>query len=143
MFKGFLVDFVSTPVVAAFTSAGAITIASSQVKNLLGLDFNADGFFKVWSYIFSEIAKSRQWDVIVGVSCCVILLLLKQLKNYGVPPLEGSKLEKSTSHKKKIVWFLSIGRNALVVIGCALGAYILEKNNNTSLSLVCGFVQDK
>ena len=34
---GFLIDFISVPVIAGFTSAAAITIASSQVKSLLGL----------------------------------------------------------------------------------------------------------
>ena len=34
---GFLIDFISVPVIAGFTSAAAITIATGQVKALLGI----------------------------------------------------------------------------------------------------------
>ena len=35
---GFLIDFISVPVIAGFTSAAALTIASGQWKSLLGLN---------------------------------------------------------------------------------------------------------
>jgi len=34
---GFLIDFISLPVIAGFTSAASITIATGQVKSLLGI----------------------------------------------------------------------------------------------------------
>ena len=34
---GFVIDFISVPVTAGFTSAAALTIACGQVKSLLGL----------------------------------------------------------------------------------------------------------
>lgn len=34
---GFLVQFISAPVIAGFTSAAALTIGSAQVNNLFGL----------------------------------------------------------------------------------------------------------
>ena len=37
LIAGFLIDFISLPVIAGFTSAAAITIASGQVKSLLGI----------------------------------------------------------------------------------------------------------
>ena len=37
---GFLIDFISVPVIAGFTSAAAITIASGQIKGLLGRAVN-------------------------------------------------------------------------------------------------------
>ena len=36
-FSGFLLNFVSAPVISAFTSTVAIQVATSQVKGLLGL----------------------------------------------------------------------------------------------------------
>ncbi|VVD02417.1 unnamed protein product [Leptidea sinapis] len=36
---GFLVEYVSTPVVSGFTSAAAFTVTSSQIKSLLGLQY--------------------------------------------------------------------------------------------------------
>lgn len=40
---GALVNFLSVPVISGFTSAAALTIAASQVKDLLGLDARAGG----------------------------------------------------------------------------------------------------
>ena len=36
-FLGFLIDFVSTPVISAYTSAASFTIGCNQIKSLLGL----------------------------------------------------------------------------------------------------------
>ncbi|KAH1023681.1 hypothetical protein HUJ05_003292 [Dendroctonus ponderosae] len=74
---GFLVDFVSTPVVSAFTSAGAITIASSQIKSLFGLNYKAESFINVWKQFFLHITGIQLWDTLLGLSCILILLLLR------------------------------------------------------------------
>ena len=36
-FLGFLIDFFSTPVISAYTSAASLTIGCNQIKSLLGL----------------------------------------------------------------------------------------------------------
>ena len=41
---GFVIDFISVPVTAGFTSAAAITIASGQVKSLFGLKIGESNF---------------------------------------------------------------------------------------------------
>lgn len=74
---GFLVDFVSTPVVAGFTSAGAITIASAQFKNLLGLKFSAETFIDVMKNVIKHIDETKKWDAILGAVCCILLLALR------------------------------------------------------------------
>ncbi|XP_063916375.1 sodium-independent sulfate anion transporter-like isoform X2 [Zophobas morio] len=123
---GFLVDFVSTPVVAAFTSAGALTIASSQVKNLLGLKFSAETFTDVWTKVFHHIPETNKWDALLGLACCLVLLSMRKLKDFGTPPLDGPHSEKTASSPiKKLIWFCSVARNAFVVITCALIAYFL------------------
>ncbi|XP_044252765.1 sodium-independent sulfate anion transporter-like [Tribolium madens] len=129
---GFLVDFVSTPVVAAFTSAGALTIATSQIKNLLGLNFSADSFVGVWSKVFGHITETKMWDAILGIGCCVVLLLLRKLKDYGSPPLDDHKV---VSRGKKVIWFCSVARNAFVVIACAATAYLFDSRGEKPFSL--------
>lgn len=74
---GFLVDFVSTPVTAAFTSAGAMTIASSQIKSLFGMKFQAEKFFDIWKKVFEHVQDVQLWDTVLGLSCCTILLLMR------------------------------------------------------------------
>ncbi|CAH2220967.1 jg4901 [Pararge aegeria aegeria] len=44
---GFLIDFISGPVSVGFTSAAAIIIATTQVKDILGLSFPGGKFLQV------------------------------------------------------------------------------------------------
>ena len=57
---GFLIDFISVPVIAGFTSAAALTIASGQWKSLLGLEIEershshagvVDYYIDIFNYI--------------------------------------------------------------------------------------------
>lgn len=74
---GFLVEFLSVPVVAGFTSASAIIIASSQVKGLFGLSYSSEGFVESWTKLFRHIGSTRLWDTVLAVSCIITLLGLR------------------------------------------------------------------
>jgi sodium-independent sulfate anion transporter 11 len=72
--SGFLVEFISLPVTAGFISAAAITIASSQLKGLLGIKGSGHSFMESWENLFNNIQDTRLGDMTLGV--CTILLLL-------------------------------------------------------------------
>lgn len=74
---GSLVDFISAPVVSGFTSAAAFTIASSQVKGLLGLKYSAGTFVRTWSSFFEHVHKIRMYDSLLSIGCCITLVILK------------------------------------------------------------------
>ncbi|CAH1996914.1 unnamed protein product [Acanthoscelides obtectus] len=132
---GFLVDFVSTPVVAAFTSAGAITIASSQVKNLIGVHIGGgETFFEIWKKLFEHIGNFKKWDTILGLSCCALLLLMRKMKDFGAALISTDSKEKTPTYKK-IVWLTSVARNALVVVGCAVATFVLDMHGMKPFSL--------
>ncbi|GLV44590.1 Epidermal stripes and patches [Carabus blaptoides fortunei] len=130
---GFLVEFVSVPVVAGFTSAAALIIASAQVKNLLGLKFNAEGFLDIWTNIISKIGQIKKWDAILSLCCCLLLLSLRQLKDIRTPTSDNKEKGKSTI--RKILWFICVARNAIVVICCAVVAYIFDQYKMKPFSL--------
>ncbi|KAJ8959234.1 hypothetical protein NQ318_022497 [Aromia moschata] len=133
---GFLVDFVSTPVVGGFTSAGALLIASAQIKNLFGLKYQAEQFVDTWTKFFMHIKEAKMMDTILGLCCCVVLLSMRKLKDYGVPPLAGKgDASKKVPVLKKIIWFVSVARNAVVVISCAAMALILDNAGKKPFSL--------
>jgi sodium-independent sulfate anion transporter 11 len=71
------VTFIGRTVICAFTSAAAVTIATSQIKGLLGLSFEAEGFIQTWKAIFQHISETRYQDAVLGIVCCIALLLLK------------------------------------------------------------------
>lgn len=87
---GFLIDFISIPVIAGFTSAAALTIATSQVKSLLGLtlppkEFRSHthlGVVDSWIDVFRNITTCRWQDAVLGLICCVVLLALRVGTNY-------------------------------------------------------------
>ena len=74
---GFIVDFVSAPVISGFCSAAALTVASTQVKGLFGLKFKGSSFFETWRGFFTHIKECRPWDSALGCSMIVILLLMR------------------------------------------------------------------
>lgn len=119
---GFLVQFISMPVTAGFTSAAAITIASGQVKSLLGLPGQSNEFLDSWENVFHNIHLTRLWDTVLGVATIVILLAMMQLKNL-------------TGRWKAAGKYLSLSRNALVVIGGTVLAYLLSMGGETPFLL--------
>ncbi|CAG9824846.1 unnamed protein product [Phaedon cochleariae] len=129
---GFLVDFVSSPVVSAFTSASAITIASSQVKNLIGVKFEGETFYTIWKNVFEHITELKLADTILGLSCCAVLLFMRKLKDYGAPLIDSGKKQ---STFKKMIWLFSVAKNALVVVCCAAAAFVLDYYNETPFTL--------
>ena len=81
---GFLIDFISVPVIAGFTSAAALTIASGQWKSLLGVNIDPHhkshthaGVVDYYIDIFHNISTVRYQDALLGFICCIILLSLR------------------------------------------------------------------
>lgn len=96
---GFLIDFISIPVTSGFTSAAAITIASSQIKNLLGLSGQSKGFLGSWIDLMKNIRNVQLWDTVLGSATIIVLLSLRvivyfQLGYNIVLTLTYSSLEK-------------------------------------------------
>lgn len=74
---GFLVDFISTPVVSGFTSATAFIVIVAQLKHLAGLRFRVRGFLNRLHALWTHIPETNPGDVILGICCIVFLLALK------------------------------------------------------------------
>ena len=74
---GFLVDFISGPVISGFCSAAAVTVIFSQIKAMLGLKFPGSSFTKVIPGIITNWKDVKLWDSVLGASFLVFLILLK------------------------------------------------------------------
>lgn len=86
---GAVVNFMSHSVLAGFTSAAAIIIAASQVKDLLGLDAEReDGFPQIVAGIWDTLHTVHGLTVVVSAVSILGLVLLKRF----VPKLPGSLL---------------------------------------------------
>ncbi len=76
---GFLVKFLSHPVLVGFSAAAALIIGSSQLKHLLGIKLARSHF--VHETIWGAIQKSSEINsvtLLIGASSVVALILLKR-----------------------------------------------------------------
>ncbi|XP_045771956.1 sodium-independent sulfate anion transporter-like isoform X1 [Maniola jurtina] len=132
---GFLVEFVSLPVVSGFTSAAAITIASSQIKGLFGLKFNAETFITIWGSVFKHITHTRLQDTLLGLSCCIVLMGMKALKDIRLKDPQDEKGRRNTVILQRSFWFAGVSRNAVVVVIASVIAYFVHQDKEEPLIL--------
>ncbi|XP_013414887.1 LOW QUALITY PROTEIN: sodium-independent sulfate anion transporter-like [Lingula anatina] len=126
---GFIVQFISFPVINGFTSAASITIAFGQLKNLLGLKGIPRDFLHMVYETFRKIPETNIWDLVMGLCSMVILVILKFIKDLKYDDEEGVVLPMSTKVSRKILWLVGTARNAVVVVAAAgIAAALLAKD---------------
>jgi len=76
---GFLVNFLSKPVISGFTSAAALIIIFSQLKHLLGANIaRSNKFHQLISNAFEKFSETNYIDLTIGVIGILIIILLKK-----------------------------------------------------------------
>jgi len=75
---GFLVNFMSKPVISGFTSAAAVIIMFSQLKYLLGADIiNSSKFHLLVINAFQHISETNPYDFAIGFFGILIIISFK------------------------------------------------------------------
>lgn len=120
---GFLLDFISFPVIKGFTCSAAITIGFGQVKNLLGLQDIPHDFFPQVYYTFCKISEARIGDVVLGLLCLSLLAMLVLMKTSLGSDDDDNDMRRCTRVARKIVWASATMRNALVVVAASFVAF--------------------
>ncbi|XP_069943961.1 sodium-independent sulfate anion transporter [Cherax quadricarinatus] len=123
---GFLINFISQPVISGFTSAAAVIIASSQLKQLFGLRLQTKGLINTWVKVFSNLHDFRWQDLTLGLVGIIVLFLLKEVRTVPWPCVDRNSRGLGQRLLRKMVFYLSVGRNAIVVITCSVIAYCLD-----------------
>uniref|UniRef100_A0A023FSQ0 Putative sulfate/bicarbonate/oxalate exchanger sat-1 n=1 Tax=Amblyomma parvum TaxID=251391 RepID=A0A023FSQ0_AMBPA len=104
---GFIVEFISGPVISGFTSAAAITIASTQLKALFGMKFEAEEFLDTMYQFFTHLYTVKLADSLLGVTCVVLLLVIRSLQGckvqprFEAPPRARRSLKESGGHLRQ------------------------------------------
>ncbi|WP_299531934.1 SulP family inorganic anion transporter [Ulvibacterium sp.] len=76
---GFLVNFLSKPVISGFTSAAAFIIIFSQLKHLLGISVeNGNYFHELIGDILAKASETNTLDFAIGGLGILIIVLLKK-----------------------------------------------------------------
>ena len=118
----FLINFISVPVLAGFTSAAAIKIGVSQLKGMFGLSIPRGHFFHTVYNNFANLKQARVADSLLGFACLAIFIALRRVGAWNM----GRKVKKGwPATSKKILWFVCSARFTLAVLVTTVTAQIL------------------
>ncbi|GFO31479.1 sodium-independent sulfate anion transporter [Plakobranchus ocellatus] len=128
---GILVNYISYPVINAFTSAAAISIAVGQLKTVLGLkDVSREFLHQVYD-ICRKVPETRVWDMAMGVVAIIACFLLKKLRTIKWRGENDPDADISipVMIMRKLVWLCGTGANAIVVIVSAAIIAIVDSQD--------------
>jgi SulP family sulfate permease len=126
---GFLVNFLSAPVISGYTSAAALIIAFSQLKHLLGIKIPNSNFVHEVIYNAAiNIGSANLITITIGIAGIVLLLALKSIKkHYKIDiPAPLALVALSTL----FVWSFGLNQNGVAIVGtvpAGLPMFILPK----------------
>ena len=79
---GFLMRFVSHPVIVGFTNAAAIIIAATQVKHLLGIEVKASEFvFQMFANTAGNLGDTNFYTLGIGILAFIIIMGGRKIHN--------------------------------------------------------------
>ncbi|MBI1184517.1 sulfate permease [bacterium] len=82
---GLLVNFISHPVISGFTSAAAIIVGVSQLKDILGIDVpRAENPLEIAGHVFANIFNYNGYTLVMSVGALVLLIWLRKV-NRKIP----------------------------------------------------------
>lgn len=84
---GFVVNFLSHPVISGFTSAAAIIIGFSQLKHLLGIKVTGEKFLDIFTQIIGNISDTHLVTLVIGIVSILLLITVKKLNKWIPGPL--------------------------------------------------------
>lgn len=130
---GFLVEFFSYPVIAGFTSAGALQIAASQFNPLLGLKNKASDFLPAIETVLKNLDKVLWQDTLLGIVSIFLLMITKEL-------FKGTVRMRNRNATQTAMFALFLSRNALIVVMGTTLAYFLRDENNVPIFRITGHI---
>lgn len=89
---GAVLNFISHPVLAAFTSASVLIIATGQLKYILGYKIGGEHIYETLAQAWANLGKTNTATLTIGLASIALLLFFRKglrplLKRAGLPPL--------------------------------------------------------
>jgi sodium-independent sulfate anion transporter 11 len=117
---GFILDFVSLPVLSGFVSAVAVTIILSQIPALFGITGVGSGTAATVHDIAVRLPQTKPLTFVIGVSGILLLTIIQQAANRW-----GTQFCS--------LWVLYITRNAIVLLTFTTINFLVNKDLKTRL----------
>ena len=126
---GFIMRYISAPVVSGFTSAAAFTIGLGQLKHIFGVKTTSSTFFPALFETLKQIGNLNPWDLVMGLTCIIVLMLLKfmGIKNSKtINECINENTKKIVKLSRNFIWLICLSRNAIVVISAGFIGYAIH-----------------
>ncbi len=108
---GFLVNFLSHPVISGFTSAAAIIIATSQLKHIFGIQIPRSGTFATLQNLLEGMGSTNLWALFIGSISIALLIGLRKWNSRLPAPLIIVILGMG------LVYYLGLSEEGVKIIG--------------------------
>ncbi|KAK2599944.1 hypothetical protein QQS21_005328 [Conoideocrella luteorostrata] len=116
---GFLLDFVSAPVLTGWISAVAIVIGLGQVGSLVGLD-TPSGTAEIIRAVLGHLGRIQPLTLCIGFTSIAVLVFFEQVgKRWG--------------KKNKYIKFMATSRAVIVLVIFTLISYLCNRNRGKDL----------
>jgi len=108
---GYLVNFLSHPVISGFTSAAALIIAVNQLQHLFGFATPSEPkFYKTVAYLIGHISELHILTFILGILCIIGLAAARLRKRFpGALLVVGLGI--------LLVWGMSLHEKGIAIVG--------------------------
>ena len=109
---GFLVNFLSHPVISGFTSAAALIIGFSQLKHLMGVDIpRSNHVHEIIGHAIANIQDTNLAALGIGLTAITLILIAKRIKF----PIPGPLL--AVAFGILAVWILGLDQQGVKIVG--------------------------
>ncbi|KAI8299908.1 putative sulfate permease [Colletotrichum sp. SAR11_240] len=117
---GFVLDYISVPVLSGFLSAAALTILLGQVGSLVGLSDVPSGTASIINNVFSRIPEMEPLTIAIGFSGIILLYALEFIgKRWG--------------KKSAILKFICSSRAVIILFIFTTISFVVNKDKKTPL----------
>ncbi len=125
---GFLVNFLSHPVLSGFTSAAAIVIGFSQVKHVLGFSVpRTEYFYQRVLYTLNHLGETNLVTLVIGLGSVALLLYFK----YSLGSLLGR-----WGLKEALIMPITKSAPLVVVLVSTLAVWALKLHDQAGVAIV-------
>lgn len=133
---GIIIDFVSGPVASGFTSAVALLIIASQIKDLIGVRGTGSSLWEMIGSLYQDLDNISHVDTVIGVGCIVFLLVLRIVAEVRIGSSDPEQAQcYSQKYMNKMFWLIGSIRNSIIVIISTVVSYMYISSQDGSTEL--------
>ncbi|EFN76472.1 Sodium-independent sulfate anion transporter [Harpegnathos saltator] len=138
LIAGITLGLTMIPQSIAYAALAGLT---AQLQGLLGLQYKSANIVDNLYKLCANIGNTRLPDLALGICSILFLLLFRSLKDINCPCTGDKRNPSKNVLMKKVLWYFSIGRNAIIVFITTTIAYQLETTTGSAPFRLSGKIE--